>query len=140
VLRSERLAHYHTLKAQQSELIKDLYLGREMPVPMSTGVEDLFRQHIVWRIVNEVTPEVRVEYSSKGNRSNGQIDIFLPLLDIGIEVKLDTHYWSPALIKKQLTKYEQWLGVGNVYVTSPTGRWGLMPDQLIEKLKTHPSS
>jgi hypothetical protein len=138
LLKDTRLAQYQAEKQRQSELIKDLYLGKEMPVPVSFSLEDLFRQHIVWRIVNEVTSTVRIEYSSTGNRSKGQIDIYLPDLGVGVEVKLDAPYWSLSLIRAQVDKYERWLGQGNVYVTSPSGRWGMLPDDLIEMLKTRP--
>lgn len=136
VLREQRLQKYREWKQEQSAFIRNLYSGKDILWPNVFGTEDSFKNYITWRIVNELQVDVMIEYSPLCDRKRGQIDIFIPLLGIGVEVKLDAPYWSPITISRQVAKYERWLGEGNVYVVSPSQRWGISVNQLIDELKT----
>lgn len=137
VLRSTRLQQYTDWKQAQADAIRTMFLDLELPTTNGSYVtEQQFKNYMIHLIVKTTGLTVIPEYSPTNKRSRGAIDMFIPELNLGIETKLNAPYWTPKLIHTQQRKYEQWLGEGNVIVTSPSGEIGITPEAVIEIVKT----
>lgn len=75
------------------------------------------------------------------------VDLYIPSLRIGIEVKIESANWTKKKIESQIQRYEKILGSGNVYVVSPLGKYQhTIPSLLaelqsrIEKSREYPDS
>lgn len=134
VLRVERIKKYKEWKHTQSTLIRDTFRDA---APMSTTfvTEAQFAQYLIQRIVSTTDLVVFPEYSPSGDRRQGRVDLYIPDIKLCIEAKLDAPYWRPHQIERQVHKYEQWAGEGNVIVTSPEGHIGVSPDAILTEVQ-----
>lgn len=85
----------------------------------------------MWKIVQELNKQVIPEY--RLSTTMMKIDIFIPDIQCGVEVKLDR--WTKPRVQQQVEKYELILGENNVLVVSPNGKYQYTVDSLIETLK-----
>lgn len=134
-VREFRLQEYRNWKTETIDTIFNFYKSIKLEwVNDSNQLEDKFRNYVAWKIVNSLNLKVQNEYML-GARANGFVDIFIPGLKIGIEVKLDHKSWTNSKILKQRTKYEKVLGSGNVLFVSPNGSFEYTIETLLSQLK-----
>lgn len=87
----------------------------------------------MWMLTKHLNVPIDNQYTLPGTRF--KIDLFIPIYQIGIEVKIEALNWTQKKIGEQVAKYEQVLGKGNVYVVSPLGKYQYDLPNLISVLR-----
>lgn len=138
----ERRAHiskvkrlrYQRCKDQYAEQSFEYYKSFKLPPPNGIYNEAAYELYVMWSIINELNVPVLTQYVLPSSKF--KIDLFIPILKLGIEVKLDTPNWTHSEVKKQVAKYEQILGADTVRVVSPFGKYQHTLPTLLAELKT----
>jgi len=126
------LTYYKKYNKEQYEQYKQelhqIFQKMAIHIPYDEmGYEDAFKWHIAGKLISTFKVEVFNEYYIDRRSC---IDLYIPDLNLGIEVKLDANYWSVDQITEQVTRYQAALNC-DVIVVSHKGEFGMDVDQLI---------
>jgi hypothetical protein len=95
--------------------------------------ESIFEKFIAGIIINHFNIDVFSQYYIS---PSSRIDLFIPELKIGIEVKYESTIWDTKLIETQISKYKHDLGSDyKVYCVSLTGKYGISLKDLLITLQ-----
>lgn len=112
-----------------------IFMERAVDMPFGCATEQDFKWYVAGRIIETFALEVFEEEYLDEERTS-RIDLLVPDIQLGIEVKLDPTpsgtRWTERQVTEQVERYSSLLGEEyDVVVVSPIGHFDMSCDDLI---------
>lgn len=125
---------YTKTKQQRLQQTFEYFKTLDLPSLPEIFTENAFEIYVMWMLMKHFDVPIDDQFMLPTTRR--LIDLYIPSFQIGIEVKIESANWTKKKIQTQVTRYEEILGKGNVYVVSPLGKYQHTLTSLIAELQS----